>query len=156
MQGVYDPSIDGPLQEIVVPSELAAAKRPEQYILEEVQRCGYTDEAVFGIKLSLEEAMTNAVRHGNRSDKNKRVTVRYAVTPRRTVIMIADEGPGSLFDALPDPTRPENLERPNGRGVMLMRAYMTRVEFNGRGNEVLMIKENERWQPQTGSNPTDR
>lgn len=99
--------------------------------------------------------MTNAVRHGNWNDASKRITVRYAVSPRRTVIMVADEGPGFALDTVPDPTLPENLERPNGRGIMLMKAYMTDVGYNEAGNEVRLLKVNDRWQ-QDPATPTGR
>src|SRR5262249_19764587 len=124
-----------------------AAKKPEEVILAEVQQHNYSEEDVFAIKLSLEEAMTNAVRHGNRFDVSKNIRVRYAVTARRIIVMVADEGPGFSVADVPDPTDPENLERPNGRGIMLIRAYMTRVSFNPPGNEVCMLKENEQWRP---------
>src|SRR5262245_10813756 len=145
MADMYDPKVDGQLRELMVRSDLVAAKKPEEVILADVQQHGYSEEDVFAIKLALEEAMTNAVRHGNRFDASKNVRVRYAVSKRRILIMVQDEGPGFRIDDVPDPTQPENLERPNGRGIMLIRAYMTRVEFVGAGNEVCMIKENEQW-----------
>ncbi|MCK6455228.1 MAG: ATP-binding protein [Phycisphaerae bacterium] len=135
---------DVPLQEMVVESTLSAAKKPEAAILSEVERCGYSEDDIFAIKLSLEEAMTNAVRHGNRCDASKHVTIRYAVTPERTIIIVRDEGPGFCPDRVPDPTAPENIERPSGRGIMLIRAYMTHVEYSATGNEITMVKVNER------------
>ncbi|MFO0972751.1 MAG: ATP-binding protein [Phycisphaerae bacterium] len=132
------------LREIVIANTLADAKRPEQEILREVEAAGYHEEDIFAIKLALEEAMTNAVRHGNRNDPTKRVRVKYKVTPAETTIIVCDEGRGFQPDDVPDPTLPENIERPCGRGLMLMRAYMTRVEYNRSGNEVHMVKVNER------------
>lgn len=128
------------MKEIIVPSDLASAKRPEEYILAEVERLGYSESAIFAVKLALEEAITNAVRHGNRSDPAKCVTVRYDVTPDRIHIEIADEGPGFEPGHVPDPTLPENIDRPNGRGIMLMRAYLDVVEYVGRGNIVRLVK----------------
>jgi len=147
MQPIYDAAIDGPLTELVVRSTLVAAKEPERTILSAIEKCGFTEDALFAIKLCLEEAMTNAVRHGNRGDDSKRVTVRFAISPRRVVIMVADEGPGFRPEDVPDCTRPENIERPNGRGIMLIRAYMSDVSYNSSGNEVWMMKENEQWRP---------
>ncbi len=143
----HDPTLDGPLKELVVKNNLVAAKQPERVILKEIQGCGYTEDALFAIKLALEEAMTNAVRHGNRNDDQKQITVRYAVSPRRALIIIVDEGPGFDVSHVPDPTQPEFLERPFGRGIMLMRAYMSRVAYNAAGNEVRMVKENDAWTP---------
>lgn len=129
------------LQEIVIPNDLRHAKRPEDAVLAELARHGYDDDATFAVKLAMEEALTNAIKHGNRYDASKHVVVRYHVNPERAVIMVADEGPGFRPECVPDPTCDECLERPNGRGLMLMAAYMTRVCYNECGNAVWMLKE---------------
>lgn len=134
--------VDEDLTRMVVANTLRAAKEPEEKILAELRRHGYSDEAIFGVKLALEEALTNAVKHGNRGDASKHVTVGYAIDADRALIMIADEGPGFAPDCVPDPTLDENLERPCGRGLMLIRAYMTRVEYSKTGNCVWMLREN--------------
>jgi serine/threonine-protein kinase RsbW len=131
------------MQELVVPNTLSGAKLPEDRIMAELARCGYEPDTVFAIKLALEEAMTNAVKHGNKLDSCKCVTVRYDVTPQRVVIMVRDQGCGFRPEEVPDPTAEENLERPNGRGIMLMQSYMTRVQYNEAGNEVWLLKERE-------------
>ena len=127
------------MKEIVVPNDLAAAKSPEQAILAEVRACGYCENCTFAVKLALEEAITNAYRHGNKSDPAKQITVRYDITDERVQIEIEDEGPGFSPDDVPDPTLPENIDRPHGRGIMLMRAYLDVVEFGGRGNFVRLV-----------------
>jgi len=132
------------LVELVVPNDLQSAKKLEDRILAELARCRYEPDVTFGIKLAFEEAVTNAVKHGNNNDASKQLVVRYAVNPERTVIMVRDEGRGFSPARIPDPTRDENLERPRGRGIMLMRAYMTRVHFNQAGNEVWLLKTNPR------------
>lgn len=132
---------DAALAELVVPNDLHSAKEPERRIMQELDRHGYDPDTTFGIKLALEEAITNAVKHGNCGDPDRRIVVRYFIDPDRCVIMIRDEGEGFCPDQLPDPTAEENLERPNGRGIMLMQSYMNRVHFNPRGNEVWMLKE---------------
>jgi serine/threonine-protein kinase RsbW len=73
-------------------------------------------------------------------DSNKRVFVWYSVTSDRFDVKIADEGPGFNPDDVPDPTAPENLERPCGRGLLLIRNFMTSVEYQGKGNVVAMSK----------------
>ncbi|MFQ6047761.1 MAG: ATP-binding protein [Phycisphaerae bacterium] len=137
------PSDDGQcesLTEIIIPSDLSAAKQPEQRILQEVRRCGYGPQEAFAIKLALEEAITNAIRHGNGNDPSKRIIIGFSVSPQRAVIRVADEGEGFCLEDVPDPTADENLERPTGRGILLMRAYMNRVCYNRKGNEVTMVK----------------
>jgi len=135
------------LVELVVPNDLRSVRRSEARIINELARCKYGADVTFAIKLALEEALTNAVKHGNDNDASKRLVVRYSITPRRTVIMVRDEGHGFTPNRVPDPTSDENLERPSGRGIMLMQAYMTRVHFNEAGNEVWLLKENREERP---------
>jgi serine/threonine-protein kinase RsbW len=135
------------LVELVVPNDLRSVRRSEAQIIKELARCKYGADVTFAIKLALEEALTNAVKHGNDNDASKRLVVRYSITPRRTVIMVRDEGLGFTPNRVPDPTADENLERPSGRGIMLMQAYMTRVHFNEAGNEVWLLKENREERP---------
>jgi len=132
---------DSQLSEATVPNDLRSAKEPEHCILRELMRCGYDEDTIFGIKLALEEALTNAIKHGNRNDTSKHIVIRYYVDPQRAVIMVRDEGNGFCPATVPDPTAEENLERPNGRGLMLMQCYMTKVRFNEAGNEVWLLKE---------------
>ncbi len=127
------------LKEIVVPNDLAAAKRPEQMILAEIQRHGYCENCTFAIKLAMEEAITNAFRHGNKADPSKKIRIRYDVTPDVVQIEIEDEGPGFQPEEVPDPTLPENIDRPHGRGIMLMRAYLDVVEYGACGNCVRLV-----------------
>ncbi len=130
------------LVELVVPNDLCSARQSEERIMAELARCKYGADVTFAIKLALEEALTNAVRHGNDNDASRQLVVRYAVSPERAVIMVRDEGCGFVPNRVPDPTADANLERPSGRGIMLMHAYMTRIHFNQAGNEVWMLKEN--------------
>lgn len=130
------------MTEIVVPNDLRSAKQPEDEILAALERCAYDPESIFAIKLALEEAITNAIKHGNRNDASKHIVVRFLVTPMEVVIMVRDEGRGFRPECVPDPTADENLERPNGRGIMLMHAYMSSVWYNQSGNEVWMRKAN--------------
>jgi len=130
------------LTELVTAHDLHSVRRSEDCILGELDRCNYDEQAVFAIKLALEEALTNAVKHGNANDKSKKLVVRFCVKRDRAVLMVRDQGGGFNPENLPDPTADENLEMPNGRGIMLMSAYMTKVCFNDVGNEVWMLKEN--------------
>lgn len=109
-------------------------------LLDELQPLTFTDKEKFGIRLALEEALVNAVKHGNRQDPNKAVRIRYQITNQHFLIEIEDEGPGFDPDGVPDPLDPENLERPGGRGVFLMRHYMSWVQYNETGNRVTLCK----------------
>jgi serine/threonine-protein kinase RsbW len=109
-------------------------------MLEVLRPLGYDDQDFFGIRLALEEAIVNAIRHGHRNDPSKIVHIRYQASPQQLLVEIQDEGPGFDPEGVPDPLSPENLERPGGRGVFLMRHYMTWVSFNELGNCVTMCK----------------
>jgi serine/threonine-protein kinase RsbW len=130
------------LKEIVVQNDLAQARRPEEAILTELSRCGYSQNICFAIKLALEEAMTNAFRHGNKCDPSKHILVRYDITPEQIAIEVCDEGEGFCPDEVPDPTLPEYIDRPHGRGIMLMRAYLDEVSFSCNGTSVRLVKIN--------------
>ncbi len=95
---------------------------------------------VFKIKLALEEAVVNSMRHGNRLDERCFVTVHIDVGPRQITMDIHDEGDGFDFRVLPDPTRGEKATQPSGRGVYLMRKLMDKVEFYDNGSGVRMSK----------------
>jgi len=137
-----DPNNEATFRKIRIDSTLRSAKRPETDILEEIGKHDYCREATFAIKLALEEALINAVKHGNQHDENKTVTVRYAVNAERAVIIIRDEGAGFAVGSVPDPTLPERLTLPTGRGIMLMRAYMDEVCYRDEGREVYLMKRN--------------
>ena len=137
-----DPYNEESFKEVRIKSTFAAAKKPEDHILKDVDRCGYDEDSTFAIKLALEEAMSNAVRHGNGGDATKHITVRYAVTRSQVIICVRDEGAGFEPENVPDPTSPDRISLPSGRGIMLMRAYMSDVEFRHNGAEVRMVKKN--------------
>ena len=128
---------------LVTRSDLSAARKVEPLILAELKRHRYSDEAVFAVRLALEEALANAVNHGNCRDETKQVQVDYAVNDEQAVIRVTDEGCGFDRHEVPDPTTPENVVKDHGRGIMLMEAYMSEVNYNAEGNCVEMVKRNE-------------
>jgi serine/threonine-protein kinase RsbW len=135
-------SIEGSINHLLIPSDLLATRQPEQEILGALQRFGYPEQSLFAIKLSLEEALVNAVKHGNQCDPTKQITIRYDVNPTRAIITVADQGTGFSPSNVPDCTADENLNRPSGRGIMLMQSYMDQVHYSRRGNMVRMVKYN--------------
>jgi serine/threonine-protein kinase RsbW len=100
----------------------------------------FSEKDRFATRLALEEALVNAVKHGNQCDPTRRVDIRYRVTDDEAVIEITDEGNGFDPNDVPDPCAVENMERSCGRGVFLIRHYMTWVRYNDRGNCVTMGK----------------
>ena len=95
---------------------------------------------VFAVKLSLDEALINAIRHGNQYDRSKNITVGYRVDDEQVIITVADQGEGFDPNELPNPTTETNRWKQGGRGIFLIRAYMDEVAFNERGNQIWLIK----------------
>jgi serine/threonine-protein kinase RsbW len=126
--------------ELEICSDTAEVRRIQQLIIDELQACRIGERDIFGIRLALEEALVNAIKHGNQLDRTKKVRIAYHVDSETFFISIRDEGPGFNPEDIPDPTLEENLERSCGRGLMLMRHYMTEVRFVDKGNEVVMWK----------------
>lgn len=127
-------------QKKIIPTDMEAARRLADDLLEKVEAKGYAESLQFAIRLALEEALSNAVKHGNRFDPAKSITVEADIDDDRAAITVADEGEGFDPEVVPDPTADENLAKPSGRGIMLMRAYMDMVNFNERGNQVSLVK----------------
>ena len=123
-----------------IPSNSGAGKQVLDELLRQLEHHDWHEQEVFAVHLAVEEALVNAIKHGNRYDPEKSVRVVSHVSPQRVRIEIEDEGQGFDPDAVPDPTHDENLELPSGRGLMLMRSFMNRVEFNALGNRVVMEK----------------
>jgi serine/threonine-protein kinase RsbW len=141
--GAMNPQRDSePAHEIdrTIPSDPAEARRVQDDIEERLKAHQFNEHEIFGIRLALEEALVNAIKHGNQMDRAKSVRVAYTINTERFDIVIMDEGPGFDPEDVPDPTAVENLERPCGRGLMLMRHYMSHVRFTGKGNRCEMSK----------------
>jgi len=118
----------------------AAGLQLNDVVLAALAREGYPERDLFAIRLSLEEAIINGIKHGNGYDPAKWVQVTYRITPEQFVAEVEDQGPGFDPHDVPDPLDPENLERASGRGLLLMRMYMTWVRYNDRGNGVTLCK----------------
>ena len=125
-------------ERFIVGNDRDEIERIQQHILEALARYGYDDAACFAVRTAIEEAVSNAIHHGNGNDPRRKVTIEYAADEASIEIEIEDEGAGFDPDSVPDPTRPENVDIPSGRGIMLMRVYMSEVEFTAAGNRVRM------------------
>jgi len=123
-----------------IASETASLKEASDRILSSLEGYRLNESLLFDIRLCVEEAVRNAVVHGNRSHRELTVRISYSVRPGACEILVEDRGKGFDYRKLPDPTTEENLLKPGGRGVYLMRTLMDRVEYNERGNAVRMVK----------------
>jgi serine/threonine-protein kinase RsbW len=126
--------------DLVIVSDPAEARSIQEQIEQLLHERQAHDHDIFSIRLALEEALVNAIKHGNQMDPAKKVRISYRLLADRFEVAISDEGTGFNPNDVPDPTAAENLERPCGRGLMLMRHYMSEVRYNDRGNAVVMSK----------------
>ena len=137
-----EPNAIPPSNRIKLPPGRDDAQRLGDTVLEAVAAAGYPRAAQFAIRLALEEAVVNAFKHGHRElPDDVPIHVEYDVTPERVHIAVQDQGPGFDPGRVPDPTLDENLEVPSGRGLMLIRAYMTEAHHNDAGNRLEMTFE---------------
>jgi serine/threonine-protein kinase RsbW len=130
------PAGSGWIREVDLPSQRGASRLVTDELLEQLGIHGWSPSDIFAIHLAAEEAIVNAIVHGNKLDPAKKVHVSCEVTPGLARICITDEGEG--FD--PSQAADDRLEMPGGRGVMLMKSFMTRIEYNAKGNSVLLEK----------------
>jgi len=108
--------------------------------LVQFSRLSLPESDIFHLKLVLEEALTNAMRHGNRLDPDLFVDVSVELQGEKLIMKVKDEGRGFDFSKVPDPTHRDNKEKPNGRGVFLIKQLMNEVEFFDGGSGIKMTK----------------
>ena len=104
---------------------------------------GFDEDDALNVGIAVREAVINAMRHGNRMDPSLKVEVRLEARPRSIRAKVRDQGAGFDFGATPDPTVGDNLMSSSGRGILVMRAFVDRVDFKyleGRGMEVTLQK----------------
>ena len=123
-----------------LPTLLAEVRRVQSDIKDGLQANGFGERDMFHVELAMEEALVNAMKHGNQLDEDKWVRLKYSITPEIFEVRIEDQGGGFNPDDVPDPTMPENLERACGRGLYMIRSFMNDVCYQGRGNVVTMCK----------------
>ena len=126
-----------------MPSRIETVAAAAAAVAEFVGRSGVSDDAAFGIDMAVREAVTNAVLHGNRQDKNKTVELVLKSSPDAVEISVHDQGPGFNPEDVPDPTANENILKTSGRGIFFMRTFMDEVDWLIRpegGTTVRMLK----------------
>jgi len=125
--------------ELRMPSDLTLVEETVELLaLHAFAGCHPSARTRFRLRVALSEALANAVQCGNGNDRNRRVEVELVLTPQRIRARVSDEGTGFEPSASPDPTRPDTLEHPCGRGLFLIRNLTDEVEFNDQGNTIWM------------------
>jgi len=108
----------------------------ESFIDNARERFHLEDDIYGNIMIAVTEAVNNAIKHGNQGDKSKNVSLTLSLDNNTISFKVEDEGPGFDYRNLPDPTSPENLEKPGGRGIFLMKHLSDDVTFKNGGNIV--------------------
>ena len=124
-------------------STLESVDQAEASILEAAGPAGFDEDEQHRIGMALRECMVNAVVHGNRYNKNKKVHVRVLRSSERFTIQITDQGEGFEIQEVPDPLDETNLLRHSGRGLFLMGAFMDDVKVRKvqpSGTEVTLVR----------------
>lgn len=96
----------------------------------------FNDDIYGNIMIAVTESVNNAIKHGNKNDKSKNVSISLDLNETLLKFVIKDEGQGFDYHNLPDPTAPENLDKPGGRGIFLMKHLCDEVNFKDEGSEV--------------------
>jgi serine/threonine-protein kinase RsbW len=115
-------------------------KEVTKKFINDLREKGIDEDIIFDINVGFEEALRNAMIHGNRQSKDKKVRIETEVTPEMVIISVEDEGGGFDHETLPDPTLDENLLKESGRGVYLIKHLMDEVDFQNGGRRIIMKK----------------
>jgi len=121
---------------IQIPSLIENIRVVESFIDNSKEKFNIEDDIYGNIMVAVTESVNNAIRHGNKFDKDKNVLLSLFVEQDRIKFEIEDEGNGFNYEALSDPTAPENLENPGGRGIFLMQHLSDEVAFQNDGRKV--------------------
>ena len=124
----------------MMPSQLELVDGFVSSLLKRIPQLNEDKDTLFNIKLALHEAIINAVKHGNKMNRNLPVQVDIKKEEEQVIIQVKDQGDGFDYKNLPDPITPENIEKLNGRGLFLIQNAMDRVEYADGGRIIKMVK----------------
>lgn len=123
-----------------IPSDLKIVKKTSLKILDHLKESRLDEYLLFTIVLSTEEALINAIKYGNKNNKKLPVVIKVVKHPDNIEITVKDKGKGFNYKDIPDPTAEENLSRPSGRGLFIIRKLMDKVSFSDNGSCIKMVK----------------
>lgn len=124
---------------IEFPSIVDNIRIVESFIDNSREEFQISDDLYGNILIAITEAVNNAIQHGNRYDKEKQVRLTCVSNPTEISFVIEDEGTGFDYNDLPDPTSGENLLKPDGRGIFLMKHLCDVLRFENSGKKVEMV-----------------
>jgi serine/threonine-protein kinase RsbW len=125
-----------------IPTDCRESRKAQFRVLNELVRRGYSNDSLFAIRLAMEEALVNAMKHGNHFDPAKKIIIDARIGPRSARIAVEDQGAGFDRRHVGDPTRAINLCKLHGRGIFLIKAYMDQARWTQGGRRVTMTKAN--------------
>jgi serine/threonine-protein kinase RsbW len=123
-----------------IPSDLKIIPEISRDIIKQIKSKNISEDDLFDIRLAMEEALVNAIKHGNKEKQGKKVFLKVVIKARMVSIQIKDEGEGFDLDELTSPLLTKNLKKPCGRGIFLIRNLMDKVEFFDGGSGIKMVK----------------
>jgi serine/threonine-protein kinase RsbW len=126
--------------EFVFPSALSLIYSILNYLVERVEKMGIIKSERSNLYVALDEAFVNAIKHGNKFDKNKLIRIIADLSSEEARFIIEDQGEGFDINSIPDPTLEENLMKSSGRGVLIIKKIMDEVHYNEKGNRLEMVK----------------
>jgi serine/threonine-protein kinase RsbW len=130
------------LKQLKIASDITNLNLVENAIDSLTNEIGINQDSYGKILVAVLEAVNNAIKHGNKQDQKKSVKIDFIIEKKNLYISVTDEGKGFKPAEVPDPTKPENIEALNGRGIFLMSKLADEIEFNGKGNSVKLIFKN--------------
>ena len=129
--------------ELTIPSKLEELEAVQKLIGEATVAFGLSEDIAYWMELTISESMINAIRHGNQSDPAKKAHLAISFDGENIEIIVEDQGEGFRLDELADPTQAENLLKPCGRGILIIRSFMDDVKLQpkeGGGTRLRMLK----------------
>ena len=127
-------------KEIRVKSELANVKGLSREVLKALDRFKLDQKTLSDIKLAIEEALINAITHGNKSHPDSEVGLSYRIDSKKASIIIKDQGKGFDYHKIPKVVKNRDISKTSGRGIFLITHVMDEVRFNESGNQITMVK----------------
>ena len=129
--------------QISIPSSLDYLKDVDDFVEQKLRRCCLSESELADLAISVTEAVTNAVIHGNKSDLQKRVTITLEIKEPDVTVWVKDQGNGFNPDSVPSPVENENVLKKVGRGIFILKSLMDDVDFvfeSGGGTVVKFVK----------------
>ncbi len=127
--------------EMTIRSSLEEIEAVEKMAERAADKMKFSEEERDSLAIAVTEAVNNAIIHGNKQDRRKRVNLRFDFEGEKLIVKIKDQGTGFNPDKISDPLAPENLLKESGRGVFILSTLMDEVKFNfDKGTEITLVK----------------